>query len=78
MSEVGYALRSHEPFPGRMQSLLTDLYSIVYLHICLHYQEDGEIRPAFDLTHDWMRFYDMLPDKPMSGGDPLRNRTRLA
>ena len=56
-------------FPGRMQSLLTDLYT-VYLHL-LAPQAWRIHLPS--ITHDWMNFTTV--DKPMT--KDTRNRTRL-
>ena len=56
-------------FPGRMQSLLTDLY-IVYLHLLAPH--DWRIHLP-SITHDWMNFTTV--DKPMT--EDTRNRTRL-
>ena len=56
-------------FPGRMQSLLTDLY-IVYLHLLAPHAWRIHL-PS--ITHDWMNFTTV--DKPMT--EDTRNRTRL-
>ena len=56
-------------FPGRMQSLLTDLYT-VYLHLLA---PQAWRRHLPSITHDWMNFTTV--DKPMT--EDTRNRTRL-